>query len=233
ECTWTYVTCNSPIAVIPIVNGNAFGTPQIVATNSDPEYYNYYPTWAPDGKWIAFQSAKKVYNGISVNPKSLGNSNGVVRLVPVDGGSHTCPGPSCFELTLGTQYSPDEALAGTGKRSTWPKFSPFAQGTDGNIMFITLTSRVDYGFLAAGGLAKPSQLWMFAIDVSKTGQGDASYAPIWLPYQDYADASLTPVWAETLPCQVDPSGGCSGCVAGEECSVSADNQCECRAVVVK
>jgi transcription-repair coupling factor (superfamily II helicase) len=34
--------------------------------------------------------------------------------------------------------------------STWPKFTPFAQGTSGCLLFISFTSRRDYGFLAQG-----------------------------------------------------------------------------------
>src|SRR5262249_55595331 len=143
------------------------------------------------GQWIAFQTAKRLYQAdgqTPAEPRSLSNYNGVIRLVRSTGGPYSCPGAGCIELTLGTQYTPEAAFAGMGMGSAWPKFTPFAQGMNNDIMFISFTSRIDYGFLATGGLAKGSQIWMFAVDLSKIDQGlDPSYAPIWLPYQDYSD----------------------------------------------
>jgi hypothetical protein len=119
--------------------------------------------------------------------------------------------------------------------STWPKFTPFAQGADHNLMFISFTSRVPYGYLgmqAEDAGASPTQLWMFGIDVAQLGQGDPSFAPIWLPYQELTDGSLTPYWTEVLPCSADANGGCKGCAGGEQCLVdAAKNTCECATVV--
>ena len=143
-------------------------------------------------------------------------------MVPSTGGPYDCPGPSCYELTNGTQYSVAQALT-MGKHSTWPKFTPFAQGANKNLMFISFTSQIDYGVQ----VTKRSQLWMFAVDTSKLGTSDPSYAPIWLPYQDISDSSFTPYWTETLPCTSDPKGGCKGCVDGEECLVDDMNNCKC------
>jgi hypothetical protein len=231
QCLWTYVTCNSPLAIVPVTLGQ-LGTPTIIATNSNPDDFHYYPTWSPDGQWVAFQTARRNYDSSNkiVDPRSLGNKNGVIRMVKTSGGPYTCPGPGCVELVRGTQYSWEQALAGEGKQSTWPKFTPFAQGTNKDVMFVSFTTRIPYGFLASGR----SQLWMFAVDVSKVESGeDPSFAPIWLPYQDYTDGSLTPYWTETLPCQSDPSGGCSGCVAGETCVVKSNDVCECQGTVVR
>jgi hypothetical protein len=145
------------------------------------------------------------------------------------GGPYTCPGPECYELTRGTGYSPSEAAAGNGKHSTWPKFTPFSQ-KGGNLMFISFNSHLDYGFVdgvRGDDGDRLSQIWMFAVDVSKVGNGDPSYAPVWLPQQDPADGSLTPYWSERLPCNMDPEGGCSGCVGDETCIVEVDGECSC------
>jgi hypothetical protein len=231
-CLWTYVTCNSPIAVIPVEGGAALGEPRLVATNADPEEYNYYPTWSPDGQWIVFQSARRVRNDehAIVEPRSLGNPNGVIRMVRSSGGPYVCPGPDCIELSRGIGYTPEEALAGAGKAATWPKFTPFSQGPDGALTFVSYTSHLPYGFHGS----EKSQLWMFAVDTSKVGSAtDPSFSPIWLPYQDENDGALTPYWTETLPCEIDANGACSGCVAGERCTVTTGNRCECRAEDVR
>jgi hypothetical protein len=94
-------------------------------------------------------------------------------------------------------------------------------------LFVSFTSRIDYGFAAKG----QTQLWMAAVNTANLANGDASYAPIWLPYQDVADKSLTPYWTETLACNKDPNGGCKGCVGGEDCMVDEQDNCECRANV--
>ncbi len=234
-CEWTYVTCAADIAALPVMGGNSLGTAVTIATNADANTYNFYPSWSPDGAWVAFMTGNK-----SADAKSIFAQNSVMHLVSTSGGPYACPGPSCYELKLGTQYGTDQYTTKMGRHSTWPKFTPFAQGANKNIMFISMTSGIDYGWFnqaKENGYSNyayaRNQIWMFAVDVSKVGQGDISYAPIWLPQQDYADGSLNPYWTETLPCQSDPGGACTGCVAGEECHVSVDNQCECRAVAVK
>src|SRR5262249_13387520 len=101
---------------------------------------------------------------------------------------------------------------------------------DKNLLFISYTSRLPYGFWKA----QNDQLWMFAVDLSKLGSGDPSFAPIWLPYQEQTDVSLTFFWTEVLFCQTDPGGACKGCVEGEICVVDAtDNSCRCEAKAIK
>ena len=103
-----------------------------------------------------------------------------------------------------------------------PKFAPFVQGPSGHVMFVSFTSKMNYGWNDNKG---GNQIWMFGVDVSRSG--DPSYAPIWLPYQKPTDGSLGGVWATTSPCQ-SVAGGCSGCRTGETCLVNeAANTCSC------
>jgi hypothetical protein len=242
-CRWTYTTAGADIVVYPFQDGSALGPATVVATNSDPTHFNFYPTWSADQQWIAFMSARREADPESTNPclntNSSFNQNAVIRMVRADGATHTCPGAECIELGAATQYSVEDAFTDhAGKHSTWPKFTPFVQGDAGNVMFLSFTSGIDYGWISTAAQNAPrtyarNQIWMSGIDVSKVGSGDPSYAPVWLPQQDPGDGSLTPYWTETLPCQSDPAGGCEGCAAGEECHVSSDNVCECRAIPVK
>jgi len=223
SCGWSFFSCQSGISLISVAN-HAISAPQTVVpfTPGDPMFH-FYPSWSPDGKYLAFasapdQSAKMV--------SSSDNHNAVLRLVPVDGAPHACPGPTCYELTNGTQYGVAAAMAQKGGGSTWPKFTPFDQA-GGKIMFISFTSRIDYGFRSQAR----AQLWMFAIDTSKLGSGDPSFAPIWIPTQDITDENFTPYWTESLPCDLDSTGGCKGCLGSEECVLDSAQECHCEAVV--
>jgi hypothetical protein len=216
DCTWPWITCDGELVVFPFAN-NALGKPRTLVKHANG-FFHFYPTWSPDGKYIAFVSSA---DGVS----SEFNGQGVLRMVPSTGGPYDCPGPSCYELTNGTQYTVAQAQ-GMGKHSTWPKFTPFAQGPNKQVMFISFTSQINYGIQ----LMNRSQLWMFAVDTGKLGSGDPSYAPIWLPYQDLGDSSFTPYWTETLPCTSDPAGGCKGCVADEVCLVDNANNCKCSTI---
>ncbi len=228
-CIWSWNTCKGSIAIQAVAGNKLSGEPQVlVAYDAASAINHFYPTWSPDGNYIAFASAK-MDPAIMPPGQSYDNRATFLRLVKAQGGPYTCPGAGCWELTRGTRYAPTDATTALG-HSTWPKFTPFAQGADKNLLFISFTSRLPYGFDTAGN----SQLWMFGLDLSKLAAGsDPSYAPIWLPYQDLTDLSLNPYWAETLPCQSAAAGGCQGCVTGEHCTVDTKNQCQCVADVVK
>jgi hypothetical protein len=217
---WTADTSYSDIGVMPYDPlTRELGTVQIlVAAANRDDWFHYYPSWSPDGKWIVFVSAPSHNNHT--------NPNGILRVVASSGGPWACPGSQCYELERGTQYSLAEAALGRGKASSWPKFAPFGQ-KDSSLFFVSFSSGIDYGHLARGG----TQLWLFAVDVARLGREDASFAPVWLPYQDYTDGSRTPYWTEVLACNLDPNGGCQGCVGDERCVVDRNNRCECRTII--
>lgn len=222
--SWDFFTDNGTIGVLdfdPATKTFTGGRVVVKDTFATTKVYHYYPSFSPDGKWIAFVSG--------TGGDSSMTRNTTLRLVLAEGGPHACPGERCFDLTKGQLYPPEAALVShTGKASTWPKFTPFAlrngTGTSADIMFVSFTTRADYGFLAYAR----TQLWMFAVDVSRASAGqDPSFPPLWLPYQDLKDHSLTPYWTEKLVCDVRPDGTCGGCVPGEQCGSTEAGECVC------
>jgi hypothetical protein len=224
NCEWSFWTCTGTIGVLPIV-GDRIGSAKVIVSPATDGAYHYYPTWSPDGRWLAFMTAPPRQG----NETSNSNPRGVIRMTRIADAPATCPGPACHELTRGTQYSYAQALANQAKAASMPKFSPFAltssAGGRGALMFITYSSRQEYGFLKSG----QNQLWMFAVDVDRIARGeDGSSAPVWIPVQDLTDSSLAPYWTETIGCEIKPDRTCSGCTGGELCSINpTTKKCEC------
>jgi Tol biopolymer transport system component len=71
---------NGYLVVIPYNDGR-FGPARVVVPR-DPALFHFYPTWSPDGRWIAFASAP-------IAVKSYDNPNARLRLVSRDGGAST------------------------------------------------------------------------------------------------------------------------------------------------
>jgi hypothetical protein len=167
---------------------NTLGAPEVIVPFAPDN--NFYPTWSPDGRWIAFASAPA--NG---SRASYDQQDARIRLVAREGGA-------AVDLTRATQR--------VGATSTMPKFAPFMQD-DGNVMFITTNSKLDYGAILKNSprthdQQKP-QLWMAAIDLRRVNTGDPSWAPVWLPFQDITQTNHLGYWTEVLTCK---QGGCGG-----------------------
>jgi hypothetical protein len=235
-CYWDHLACNGTIAVMPW-DGAALGKAvPLVKTADGSAEFHFYPTWSPDGKWIAFVSQVGLWGQADAGDyqSSYDAKNGVLRMVPADlaGAPYVCPGPKCVDLINATQYTWEDALARNGKGSTLPKFAPFALEA-GATFFLTYTSRRDYGF-TSGDIR---QLWMSQIETGKLAldtagtPADPSRVPFWVPYQSTNDKNVEPYWTEILSCTKDPNGDCKGCVGGEQCVVDQGNQCHCESYV--
>ncbi|HET6282452.1 MAG TPA: hypothetical protein VFH73_15925 [Polyangia bacterium] len=195
DAEWAVKT--GQIAVIPFNNG-AFGPAQIVAPSGAD--FHYYPSWSPDGKWIAFASAPAGAGKLSYN-----QADSRLRLVSRSGGT-------IYDLVNATQ--------GVGRTSTWPKFAPYMQA-GGNIMFITFNSKIDYGFILKDNITHPDggepQLWMAALDLRKLSAGDKdpSLAPLWLPFQNVKQRNHLGYWTQEVGCRMNSDCGESeNCEAG-------------------
>lgn len=169
-------------------------------------FAHYYPTWSPDGQWIAFVTGPM----IETSDKSYDDPDARLRLASVQTGQ-------VWELSAATGPS--------GFTSTWPKFAPFEQCKDSwngcapedRVFFLTYSSKRPYGLTAnQPGDAGISQLWMSSISVKKALAGeDPSDAPIWLPYQSTDSLNHLAYWTEALRCNsAYPCGPGQNCTDG-------------------
>jgi hypothetical protein len=179
------------IGVLPY-NGGQFGPVELIVPTGTE--FNFYPTWSPDGHWIAFATAP-----VAAAQTSYDQTNARLRLVNRD--THVVS-----ELAA--------ASGKAGSTSTWPRFAPFTQA--GGLMFLTFNAKLDYGFFLPNNAGGVPQLWMTVIDVGKlqAAGDDASRPPVWLPFQSYAQRNYLGTWSETVGCG---ASGPSGCDAGETC----------------
>ena len=178
----------------------------LVVLLETPDEFHFYPTWSPDEKYIAFVSAPRDGVNASSNQK-----NARLRLLRLED-------RRLFELENATQ--------GVGNWSTLPKFAPFLSGDHDGRMFLTFTSKIDYGLLLRNTIhpadGRLPQLWMTAIDASLPI--DPSSAPVWLPFQSFVDRSHFGYWTEKVVCRegvtdsmdapVPPCGPGEKCVSG-------------------
>ncbi len=176
------------------VTGNSFGTATpLVAGASNVN--NYYPSFSPDGNWVAFnRAAGNSYDApdarLMVAPTTAGG-------VPID-----------------------LALANAELGNSWPKFAPYVQHINGRTIFwLTFSSRRDYGLRLVNSTAstKVAQLWMVAFSPD-LGEADPGFPPFWLPFQDISTGNHIAQWTQKVarqPCAPGPDN--SGCMADEMC----------------
>jgi len=158
-----------------------------ILVESSADEFHFYPTWSPDEQYIAFVTAPRGEYNASANQK-----NARLRMVRV-------ADKQPFELAAATQ--------GIGHWSTLPKFAPFQPADHGGLMFLTFTSKIDYGLLLRNGIPEQDddrlpQLWMTAIDPGRLPGGDPSSAPVWLPFQNFVNSSLFGYWTDQVACRL-------------------------------
>lgn len=189
------------IAVIDVdLADGTFGPPRTLVPDTGD--FHFYPTWSPNGDYIAFASAPHG-TGDDGNPrKSYDQKQARLQLVRVEDGT-------VFELGNATHEN--------GKWSTYPKFAPFTSGSP-TLSFLTFNSKIDYGLIqdnsAKPDTQKVAQLWMSAIDVARL-PSDPSSPPIWLPFQDATQPGHLGLWTKDVECRTDAGG--SPCAFGQVC----------------
>jgi hypothetical protein len=141
-----------------------------------PSASNYYPSWSPDGQWIAFtRTAGNSYNDASAT----------AWVVKADG---TMPP---IQLSL--------ANKGTGGlTNSWSRWTPFASTTgDANeqVFYLTFSTTRPFGVRPTSG----TQIWMTPFYPARAAQGlDPSGPAFRMPFQLLTSANHIAQWTEQV-----------------------------------
>lgn len=174
-------------------NGGAGGNAVAVAGASDPNVWQYYPTFTVDGNWVVFNRAKDSANSCPQNagggPQGGGPANG-------DSGTYDNCHADLWAIAPGGGQAIrlDAANGGPeGLTNSWPTMGNVA----GSYYWMAFSSRRNYGLLQTGKPAVP-QIWVAAIDPLQLGKGkDGSFPALWLPGQDLGTGCHLARWSDT------------------------------------
>jgi hypothetical protein len=160
---------------------------------------NYYPTYSPDSAWVLFDRCTTC-----LSPSSDGGT----------GSSYDARDAELWVVSAAGGTPIRLARATTANGDSWPKWAPVVQTyMSNNIMWITWSSRRNYGLRSTDGTA---QLWMAAIDPALASSGsDPSYPAFWLPFQELGSGNHIAQWATAVERQ--PCTGPGQCASGELC----------------
>jgi len=144
----------------------SFSNPQQIVTAPSAGGNVFYPSFSPDGEWIAYCSAS--------SEESYHNEESEIWLIKSD----RSVGPIRLDL----------ANHGPNLYNSWPRWAPtFAQDK----YWLVFSSEREYGpFIGTG----PQQLWVTLIDASLL-PNDPSSPAIWLPGQFEFSGNLTAEWS--------------------------------------
>ncbi len=121
---------------------------------------NDYPSYSPEGDWIAFAN----------NGKSL-------YLVPADGGAVVNLVAANTMVNNATANPPENNM---------PTWAP-----PGDLHWIAFNSQRAYGMVTNG---MNNQIWVTAVDFSKTDGGEPSYPAFRLPFQQLSAKNHRAFW---------------------------------------
>jgi len=176
-------------------NGGAGGTATPIMGASDPAYNEYYPSFSPDDKFIAF-------NRVPAADDMYYQPDSEVFVVPSTGGTATRlkanDAPSCMNV-----HSP-------GITNSWPKWAPEYPSCNGQqyywLIFSSTREQVKFG-PQSGEQNNTSQLYLTALTVSETGLTSYPAVFIWNqhtiaagdapgigPYVGQQQSNHTPQW---------------------------------------
>jgi hypothetical protein len=189
------------LSVMPALANDRFDSPRVLHRGADlasaPEGgpMDAYPTFSPDGRYLAFQHGTRVL-------LSASGATGALYAVPSGGGA-----PVRFTRASG-------GAGANGAGDAWyPNFTPFttAGDTGDPVYWLLFYSRRDYGNRQAGTReTRRRQIWVTAVSTRITAESDPSNVPYWLPGQEVEQENASAFWAPR-PCR--PTGA--------ECSTDA------------
>jgi hypothetical protein len=212
-------TDEGSIALLPYANG-VFGEPQIVVASAGKGDNNCFPSFSPDGRFVAY---------VNATGGSQDAASARLRLLEVATGS-------VHELMrLNQRVANSDGVVDIG--NTMPTWGPWVPGGPFWLAFSSLRAYSD----VRPASVKQDQLWIAAIDPTLD---DPGYAAFWAPFQSLAQGNHRAQWAPSTEgvcgcveqcgdgvdndCDgsVDESD-CATCTEREICDDGIDNDCDC------
>jgi hypothetical protein len=156
--------------------GGQGGQAQAIKGADEPGIFHYYPSLSQDGQWIVYNRADPAGPSCAAagggGPSSGGgattydNCNAELWAIPIGGGK---------AVRLDNANLSTDPLT-----NSWPTFGQVV----GKYLWMTFSSRRNYGLLHTGAPANP-QIYVAAVDPQKLAEGlDGSFGALWLPGQD-------------------------------------------------
>lgn len=150
----------------------------------------YYPSYSPDGSWIAFtrtdgvtkmswSGANTACTGNDGTAGNYDNPSATTWLLPAKGGT-------AVELAIANDASM--------QTNSWPKWGP---SKDGEYLWLSFTSTRPYGNVLTGANAH-HQLWITGVRAAGAGdpqKGDPSAPAVWFPFQDTGTKNHIGMWS--------------------------------------
>jgi hypothetical protein len=188
------------IALLPYAAG-MFGDPQILVANAGAMDNDFFPSFSPDGRYLAFVNAQ---GGSQDAPSAR------LKLVEVATGIVS-------DLTrVNERVNNQDGTTGVG--NTMPTWGPLA--ADGTYWLSFSSLRAYAGLRPAD--PKQDQLWLAGIDPSLD---DPGYAAFWVPFQELGQGNHRAFWTPFVT-----SHSCStpdSCADREICNNGIDDDCDC------
>lgn len=180
--------------------GAGFGPPTVLVPFLGGN--NYYPSYSPDGAWVAFNRSPSNKNSFeNASEGDAGLPDGEVWVVSGKGGTP-------IRLDQATQAG-----------DSWPKWAVQTSTYEGGkVLWLTFSSRREYGLRLAAN--KTSQLWMIGIDPARAAAGkDPSFPAFWLPFQSLGSGNHIAQWVTKVERQ--PCASPADCGSGQTCGPQA------------
>jgi hypothetical protein len=174
-------------ALVSLTASNgSFGNEKVLLAAGAGEN-NYYPSFSPDGSWIAFTRVQ----GTTKSSWALGNTS----CIGLDGSGLSYDNPSATLWLMPSGGGAPVALTAANgepmRTNSWPKWGPKA---DGEYLWLSFSSTRPYGNVLAGASAH-HQLWFTAIVRGGAGGSDPSAPAVWFPFQDTSTKNHIGMWS--------------------------------------